>query len=411
MKKSVLKKYATLVAEVGVNVQPGQDVIINAELDQTEFVTYVVEACYKRGARTVTVDWTNPPKIRIMDVKYQSEEQLATLEKWREEKLKHYTETIPCRIHILSATPDSLKGMDQKKLAKARRALYPLTKKYNDLLENKYQWTIVGVPSVDWAKKVFPNETKSKAVEKLWEAILTTARVTDDPVEEWKRHNKELLDRCNYLNNLDIDYLEYKANNGTDFKVWLNKEGIFVGGGETSLQGIYYNPNMPTEECFTTPIRGRAEGHVVASLPLSYQGNLIEDFAFDFKDGRVVKCYAKKGLELLEEMVSMDEGASMLGEVALVPFESPVNQTNVLFYNTLYDENAVCHFALGRGFNECIKDFTKYNSEEIKKMGVNESMIHVDFMIGTKDLSITATLRDGSKIAIFKEGTWAFDIK
>lgn len=408
MKKSILKKYALLVAATGANVQKGQEVIISASIDQVEFVTYVVEACYKLGASEVRIEWSQPPKIVEYTVKYQTVEKLGEVKNWQIEKIKDQVKNLPVRIYIESDAPDVLKNVDMAKMAQARRLSYPIIKPFRDEMDNKYQWTIVGVPSVEWAKQVFPNLSKKDAVEALWDAILKTSRVTEDPVKSWKEHNEFLLNRCNYLNSLNIDYLEYKSGIGTNFKVWMLDKCQWIGGGEESLKGIYYNPNIPTEECFTSPIKGRAEGKVVASKPLSYNGDLIEDFWFRFENGKVVEYGAKKGEHLLKEMLTMDEGACFLGECALVPFESPVNQTGILFYNTLYDENACCHFALGAGFNDCVIDFEKYEKKDFDEMGINDSMIHVDFMIGTADLTIDAVTRDGKKIAIFKNGTWAF---
>lgn len=408
MKKSIIKKYAYLAANIGANVQKGQEVLIKANVDQVEFVSYVVEACYKLGAKLVSVEWNNPPQILKTQVKYETVETLSEVPNWKIEKLKHQVETNPARIHILSSAPDAMKGINQQKLSAANKNTYPIIKPFIEQMDNQYQWTIVAVPSKEWAKIVFPNMTQSKAVEALWEAILKAARVTNDPIASWKEHNEDLLNRCNYLNSLNIDYLHYSSTNGTDFKVWMLDKCQWLGGGGTSLRGIYYNPNIPTEECFTTPIKGKAEGKVVATKPLSYNGELINDFYLIFKEGKVIECRAKEGEDLLKQMISMDEGASYLGECALVPFESPVNQTGLLFYNTLFDENAVCHLALGRGFNDCVKDFDKYTQKEMEEMGINSSMIHVDFMIGSRDLNINAHTTDGKIIPIFKNGTWAF---
>lgn len=408
MKKSIIKKYAYLAANIGANVQKGQEVLIKANVDQVEFVSYVVEACYKLGAKLVSVEWNNPPQILKTQVKYETVETLSEVPNWKIEKLKHQVETNPARIHILSSAPDAMKGINQQKLSAANKNTYPIIKPFIEQMDNQYQWTIVAVPSKEWAKIVFPNMTQSKAVEALWEAILKAARVTNDPIASWKEHNEDLLNRCNYLNSLNIDYLHYSSTNGTDFKVWMLDKCQWLGGGGTSLRGIYYNPNIPTEECFTTPIKGKAEGKVVATKPLSYNGELINDFYLIFKEGKVIECCAKEGEDLLKQMISMDEGASYLGECALVPFESPVNQTGLLFYNTLFDENAVCHLALGRGFNDCVKDFDKYTQKEMEEMGINSSMIHVDFMIGSRDLNINAHTTDGKIIPIFKNGTWAF---
>ena len=407
MKKSVLKNYARVVARMGANVQKGQEVIINADLDQPEFVKMVVEECYKAGAKTVMVEWSYQPLAKI-NVRYRSLATMSTIPEWQLAKLRHAVEVLPAQIHIISADPDGLKGINQMKMAKASMKTYPLIKPIRDQMENKYQWTIVGVPGAGWAKKVFPDLPKKKAIEKLWEAILLTSRISDDPVQSWKDHNADLLARCNYLNSLNLDYLHYTSKNGTDFKVWMLDQCLWMGGGETSTQGIYFNPNMPTEECFVTPIKGKAEGIVYASKPLSYRGELIENFSVTFKDGKAVEVKAEKNEELLKQMISMDPGASYLGECALVPFDSPINNSGILFFNTLYDENASCHLALGRGFSNCVKDYEKYSKEDFDKMGINDSMIHVDFMIGSKDLSIVGYTRDGKKVPLFKNGNWAF---
>lgn len=408
MKKSVLKKYAELIAKTGINVQKGQDVVIRCDLDQPEFVKMVTEYCYKFGARKVTIEWSYQPLAKVHN-KYCSVKTLATIEKWEEEKLKHNSLTLPALIWLDSEDPDGLKGMNEKKSAEAQRIRYPLIKPYRDAMENKYQWCIAAVPGKKWAKKVFPNLSVSQAMEKLWEAILYTSRVDENPIEAWKKHNEDLLNRCNYLNRLNLKSLTYKASNGTDFTVGLIEKALFIGGGEETLGNkIYFNPNIPSEECFTTPKRGDIEGIVYSSKPLSYKGQLIENFWIKFEHGKVVDVHAEKNEHVLREMVSMDEGATMLGEVALIPYDSPISNLNILFYNTLFDENASCHLALGMGFPNCIKDFEKYSLEEIRQMGVNDSMIHVDFMIGTKDLSIVGTTKEGKQVQIFKDGNWAF---
>lgn len=408
MKKTILKKYAELIVKKGINVQKGQDVIIRCELDQPEFIKMVVEFCYKYGARKVTVDWSYQPLAKVHN-RYCSIKTLSTVEKWEEEKLKHRVKTLPALIWIDSEDPDGLKGMNEKKSAKAQMKRYPIIKPYNDQLENKYQWCIAAVPGKKWAKKVFPELSVSKGMEKLWEAILKASRVNDNPIEEWNKHNENLLNRCTRLNDLHLKSLTYKASNGTDFKVGLMENALFIGGGETTLNSnIYYNPNIPSEECFTTPRKGDIDGIVYATKPLSYKGKLIEDFWIKFEHGKVKEVFAKKNMDVLEQMVKMDEGASMLGEVALIPNDSPISNMNILFYNTLFDENASCHLALGMGFSNCIKDFEKYSLKELQAMGVNDSMIHVDFMIGCQDLSIVGETLDGEEVQIFKDGNWAF---
>lgn len=407
MKKTRLKQYALLVAKMGINVQKGQDVIVYADLDQPEFVKMVVEACYKLGARSVKVEWNYQPLGKI-HVKYQSLKTLSSIDDWQIERLKHYVKTIPARIYILSEDPDGNKGINQLKLSKANQATYPITKPFRDQLENKYQWTIVGVPSKPWAKKVFPTLPVSQAVEKLWDAIFYTARVTEDPIKAWQDHNADIQKRCDYLNSLGLVTLHYQAKNGTDFKVGMLDNALWIGGGETSLQGIFYNPNMPTEEVFVTPKKGVAEGVVYSTKPLSYRGELIDNFSIRFENGKAVEVHAEKNEALLKQMIAMDEGAAYLGECALVPFDSPIRNSGITFWNTLYDENAACHLALGMGFSNCIKDYEKYTKADFDKMGVNDSMIHVDFMIGSEDLSITGIDATGKRIPIFAHGNWAF---
>ena len=317
-------------------------------------------------------------------------------------------DVLPCRIYLTSEDPDGLKGINQEKMAKASKNRFPIIKPYRDAMDNKYQWCIAAVPGAAWAKKLFPELPKGKAIEKLWEAILFTSRVTEDPVAAWEAHNKDLHDRCAYLNALGIAELRYKGDNGTDFTVGMIPEGEFKGGGDTSLQGIYFNPNIPTEECFISPMRGKAEGIVYATKPLSYQGQLIENFSIRFENGKAVEVKAEKNQALLEKMVTMDEGAAYLGECALVPVNSPISESGLLFFETLFDENAACHLAMGRGFADTIRDFEHKSLEECRKLGINESMIHVDFMIGYEGLDIDAVTRDGKTVPIFRQGKWAF---
>ena len=408
MKKKILRKYARLIAEKGGNVQKGQDVIIQAELDQPEFVKMVVEECYRLGARKVTVEWSYQPITKINQQK-KSLKTLSKMEDWEIEKLRHNSKTLPVRIYLESEDPDGLKGVNQAKISKATQARYPIIKPFIEALDNKYQWCIAAVPGAAWAKKVFPGEKRNRAMEKLWEAILYTSRVDEDPVAAWDAHNKDLADRCAYLNSLGIETLEYKASNGTDFRVGMIEDALFMGGAEAAEgSGIVFNPNIPSEEAFISPKKGVAEGIVYSSRPLSYRGELIENFSVRFEGGKAVEVHAEKGEALLKEMISMDEGAAYLGECALVPYDSPIRQSGIMFYNTLFDENAACHLAMGRGFTNVLKDYDKLSVKECYEKGINESMIHVDFMIGTADLSITAITRDGKRVPVFENGNWAF---
>lgn len=407
MKKTVLREYARLIVRSGVNVQKGQEVMIYADLDQPEFVQMVVEEAYKAKAKKVTVEWNYQPLTKI-HTRYRSVTTMGTVEEWEKAQQQHYCDVVPCRIHLISEDPDGLKGINMEKLVKSRRMRYPILKPYKDQLENQQQWCIAAVPGAAWARKVFPGERTSAAVEKLWQAILDASRVTEDPIAAWQAHDQDLQARCDYLNGLGICSLHYTADNGTDFTVGMIPEGRFCGGGETARTGIFFNPNIPTEECFVSPKRGEAEGIVYATKPLSYRGQLIEGFSIRFEGGKAVEVHAQSGEELLKSMISMDEGAAYLGECALVPQASPIAQSGLLFYNTLFDENAACHLALGMGFPDTIADFQNKSLEECRALGINDSMIHEDFMIGCDSMHIDAVCADGSVKPIFRNGNWAF---
>ena len=409
MKKSLIKNYAKLIVDVGANVKQGQDVVIYASVENPEFVSYLVEYSYKRKANKVEVRWTDQ-NIDRLHYKYQSLSTLSEVRQWELERKKSDLQHLPCHIYIESDDPNGLMGIDQNKLMSSSMARSKIFKPIRDAMDNKYQWVIAGIPSLKWAKKLFPNESNKKAIDKLWEAILKTSRAYDgNPIENWKNHNENLAKKTSFLNSLNLDYLHYYSKNGTNFKVWLHDDGLWCAGSEKTLnKNIVFNPNIPSEECFTSPIKGKAEGIVYSSKPLSYQSQLIENFSILFKNGKAVEVHAEKNEDLLKQMINYDEGSAYLGECALVPFDSPINNTGILFLSTLYDENACCHLALGAGFNNCIKDYEKYSLDELHKKGINDSSMHVDFMIGTSDLNIDGYTKDGKKVAIFKEGNWAF---
>ena len=408
MKKTILRKYAKLAVRKGVNLKKGQGCAIYAQVEQHEFAEMVAEEAYRAGAKWVQVFWQDQA-VRKLDLRHQTVTQLSRVEEWEKVQQQMFVDQLPARIHISSEDPDGLKGVSVPKMQKAQAARSTVLRPYRKAIDNKHQWTIIAVPSKKWAKKVFPGVRASVAEEKLWEAILQTVRVTpdNDPQAAWDQHNATLQEKSGKLNALDLDYLHYTAPNGTDFKCWLIPGAKWEGGGATILDGTFYNPNMPTEEVFTSPLKGKCEGTLVSTMPLSYQGNLIDQFSITFENGRAVSCKARQGQELLEKMLHMDEGASMLGELALVPHDSPVSNTGILFYNTLFDENAACHVALGFGFPECVEGFESMTDQELQEKGVNDSIIHVDFMIGSKDLDITGYTRDGKAVQIFKNGNWA----
>ncbi len=408
MKKSILRKYARLAVKTGVNLKKGQGCVISAQVDQHEFAELVAEEAYRAGAKWVTINWGDQ-NVTKLDYRHQTVTQLSRVEEWQKARQQFYVDQLPAMIHIASADPDGLKGVNISKMQKSAMAVGKVMKPYRAAMDGKYQWCILAVPSAKWAKKVFPGLRTSAAVQKLWDAILSSVRVSEDndPVAEWAEHQKAMSEKCRKLTELDLDYLHYESKSGTDFKCWLIPGSRWEGGGSSLMDGTFFTPNMPTEEVFTTPMRGKCEGTLVSTLPLSYQGNLIDKFSVTFQDGKAVSVKAEQGQALLENMIKMDEGACMLGELALVPVDSPISNSGILFYNTLFDENAACHVALGRGFNETVPGFESMTEEELKEKGVNDSIIHVDFMVGSRELNITGYTRDGRKVPIFKNGNWA----
>ncbi|MCQ2353045.1 MAG: aminopeptidase [Victivallaceae bacterium] len=407
MDRKRLESYAWLLVEKGINPDVGQDVVLTASFDQIEFVRMVVENCYRRGAGKVVLNWTDMPLAKI-EQRYQSEERLSALEPWEKARWQYQVKKLPCRLWLDSDDPDGMAGVDMEKQSRTLAAKLRKIKPYRNAMENKHQWCIAAVPGKAWAQKVFPKLPAERAEEKLWEAILSCARANGDPIRNWEAHNRQIHHRCKVLNAKKLVALEYRASNGTDFKVGLIPDGIFCGAAETDLSGREFNPNIPSEEIFTSPARGVAEGLLVASKPLSWQGALIEDFSIRFHRGKAVEVKARTNQKMLEKMISMDKGAAYLGECALISYDSPINQSGILFYNTLFDENACCHIALGRGFDNCVADYAKYTPAELRRKGINDSMIHVDFMIGTRDLEIDGVTASGKKIPVFRKGTWCF---
>ena len=407
MKKTVLKQYARLIARVGGNVQKGQEVLVLAGLDQPEFVQMVVEECYRAGAKKVHVDWTYQPLAKV-HARWQKVKDLGETKEWEKARLQDMVDNLPARIWLDSDDPDGLRGVNPR-FFKAMQARARVAKPYRDAIDNKHQWCIAAVPGEAWAKKLYPKLTRHAAVEQLWKDILFTSRADgEDPVAAWEAHNADLKSRCEYLNGLELRSLRYHSANGTEFSLGLIPGGVFHAGADTTRQGVVFNPNIPSEEVFTSPDWRTAEGVVYATKPLSFQGQLIENFHVRFQNGRAVEVRAEKGQEVLEQIVSMDEQSHYLGECALVPKDSPISESGLLFYNTLFDENAACHLALGAGFKECVKGFEDMSDAELFEKGVNDSINHTDFMIGSEDLAIDGVTADGRTVAIFRDGTWAF---
>ena len=407
--ETVLKKFAELIVKTGANVQPGQVVLLTAPVEQHAFAALVIEACYRAGARRVNVNWESDAKTRL-DFLYAQQEELARVLPWEEEKARQMTVDLPCRIFLASEDPDALAGIDSEKLSAVTRERRRILKPFRNAIEGRHQWMVAGVPGEKWAKKCFPALEREEAVAALWDAVLKTVRVTEDndPEAEWRAHTQFIEAKAAWLNAQGFTKLHYASGNGTDFTVGLIPGAKWEGAGAVNAaNGVFYIPNMPTEEIFTSPMAGRCEGKLVSTKPLCWNSQLIEDFSITFENGRAVSCTARRGQELLEKLLKMDDSSAMLGEVALVPKESPVNRSGLLFYETLFDENACCHCALGAGFKEVLPDGAELSVEQAQARGVNNSLIHVDFMVGSEDLAIDGIRPDGSRVPIFRNGTWA----
>ena len=407
MNQKIYENYAKLAVQIGINLQEGQDVTIVASTNLVPIVKEVVKVCYEKGARSVNIDWSNEEIAKLRWLHEDTEVMSEVLE-WQEAKAKWSAEKLPCKIYIDDSDPEAFAGVDLAKMATVSKARRMVVKKYRDMEDNNNQWLIVAVPSPSWAKKVFPELETEEAVEKLWEAIIKTMRLdTEDPVQAWEDHIANLSDKSNKLNAMNLDYLTYKASNGTDLTVKLQPNHIWLSARETNLKGIDFTANMPTEEVFSMPKRDGVNGVVYSTKPLSLNGQLVENFKVTFENGKAVDVQAEKGLDVLEYMLGMDENSRYLGEVALVSYDSPINQTGLLFSNTLFDENACCHFAFGFAFKNNIKGYETMSEEDFKEVGFNDSVNHVDFMIGSADLEIKGYDFDGNEYLIFKDGVWA----
>lgn len=404
-----LRKYAELTVKMGANVQPDQYVMIFCSIENRKFARMLAEECYKCKAKKVTVEWSDE-KISRLTYENCTTETLSIVENWKVEKFKWRRDNLPALIHIEDEDPDLLKGIDPEKVAKSSQAMMKQIKPIRDEMEDKYQWTIVAMPSKKWAKKVFPTLSGKEAKEKLMEQIYNICRITDtnDPVTEWEAHNKKLSERSAKMNAYNFEYLHYKNNLGTDLMVGLADGHKWAGGMEKTLSNIPYNPNMPTEEIFTMPHCDKINGTLVSTKPLVYNGVVIEGMKFEFKDGKVINATATKNNDTLQQILKMDENSNRLGEVALVPYNSPISNSNILFFTTLIDENASCHFALGDSYAMTLKGSETMSREEQRQKGANSSIIHEDFMVGSPDLSITGITHDGKEIPVFINGNFAF---
>ena len=405
-----IENFAKLAVEIGVNVQKGEDVLITSPVENPELARLMTKAAYEKGARNVAIDWKDDDITRLT-YEYQDQETLNEVPDWKIAKMEYQIANKKSnRISIYAEDPDLLNGLDSEKVSEAIRENSKKTKEFvkytmNDVLS----WLVISVPTRKWAMKVFPHLAEDDAYDKLWETILDVSRVSEsweETKKNWKDHINTLNEKSKFLNSHQFDKVHYTSSNGTDLWVKLPKDHIWMSAGSKNAKGDEFIPNMPTEEVFTSPQYDGVDGRLVASKPLVYNGVVINEFEFTFKDGKVVDFSAKEGEDTLRKMLESDEGSKYLGEIALVPYDSPISNSNILFYNTLFDENASCHFALGKAYPTTVKGASELDDSEVKNVGLNDSLIHVDFMVGANDLEITAYKND-EEVKIFEDGNWA----
>lgn len=403
-----LEKYALLAVKSGLNLQKGQLLVINCPTHSAYFAKIAAKCGFELGAKDVIVVWGNE---EIARVRYDNADisRYEAVPAWQAKLLNDAAEEGAAFLHVASADPDIFTGIDSKKTMAWARAMQRDCKPYRDKLDiDACPWCIMALPNENWAKKVFPDCDTDTAMEKLWEAILKASRVdTPDPIAAWDSHRKSFGERKDKLNALKLTSLRLQTGRGTDITIGLTNDHVWEGGGAYTADGLYFFPNIPTEEIFTTPHRMKADGKVVNALPLIYQGTRIDGFSLTFKDGAVTDFSAEVGYDVLKSLLDTDAGARHLGEVALVPHKSPISDMGILFYNTLFDENASCHLAIGQGFPNCLKGGASMTREQLNEAGINESATHCDFMIGTADMTITGTTADGKTVELFKNGNWA----
>lgn len=403
-----LSKYAELVIKVGVNIQRGQFLFISASTEEVELARLLTKHAYLQGAKQVFVDFVDD---MITRTRYElaEEESFQYFPEWKIVERERLVELGAAFISITSQSPNLLSGIAPNKIAFAQKASGLALNNFRQAVQSdKIAWTVIGAASKDWAAKVFPHLKEDEQVTALWDAIFEATRVTlEDPIQAWEKHNIQLQNKVNYLNEKKFEKLHYTAP-GTDLTIELPKGHIWCGGSSKNIDGISFNANMPTEEVFTAPLKTGVNGIVASTKPLSYGGNIIDDFVLTFENGKIVNIRAKQGEDVLKNLVATDEGSHYLGEIALVPHNSPISNSNILFYNTLFDENASNHLAIGSAYSFCLEGGKELNQEQLVERGLNTSLTHVDFMIGSAEMNIDGITEDGEVTALFRNGNWSF---
>lgn len=402
----MLDKLADVTVQVGLNLQRGQELVITAPIEALPLTRKITERAYQAGAKMVTTLYSDDAAT-LARYRFAPSDAFDYAPAWLYEGMAEAYAAGAARLAITGQNPALLKGQDPDRISRASKAQSIANRRALELIASFHiNWSIVAYATVDWAKMVFPDLPEGQAVEKLWEAIFKASRLdTDDPVAAWAAHNANLHKRVQFLNEKRYAALHFKGP-GTDLKVGLADDHVWSGGAAVAKNGVVCNPNIPTEEVFTTPHKDRVEGYVSSSKPLAHQGSLLDGIRVRFEGGRIVEASAKVGEDILKQLLETDEGARRLGEVALVPHSSPIAQSGILFYNTLFDENAASHIALGQAYSECIRGGDRLSREELAARGANASLIHVDWMIGSNEIDVDGITHTGQAEPLMRRGEW-----
>ncbi|MCI1247311.1 MAG: aminopeptidase [Megasphaera sp.] len=403
-----LTTYAQVLLTKGIHIQRGQILVVNAPVEASSFVTLLTQSAYACGASQVIVNWRSDDLARLR-YEHESIEQFESIPDWRRDFSLYYYHKGAAFLSLISANPYLMNGIDTNKIFAWQKAQNAALKEYIDgMMASKTSWLVAAVPSYVWASILYPNKPEDAAYEALWQLILHASRADgDDAMADWDAHLAELAKRRDWMTSHHFKSLHYTNSLGTDLTIRMPENHIWQGGAEETASHILFNANIPTEEVYSAPHANGVSGVVYNTKPLVYNGNIIDGFCLTFRDGKVTEAHAKTGEEVLRKLIQIDDGACSLGEVALIPYHSPISVSNILYYETLFDENASCHLALGAAYPTCLAGGADMNEKELKTAGINNSMIHVDFMVGSNDLCITGTTFDGAAVPVFVNGDWA----
>lgn len=406
-----IDKYVELVIQKGINIQKGQILVINSPVEVYDFTRKLVKQAYELGASEVVVHW-NDEVVGKYKYVYGAEDIFDTFPEWQKESMEYYRKKGAAFLSVYATDPDILKEVDKTRVARFQKAKsLALKEYYENVMGNSNQWCVISVPTQAWAKRVFPELSTEVAISEMWKLILKIVRADkENPILEWENHLNTLKARMDYLNKKRFAKLIYRNSLGTNLEIGLPEGHKWISGGEKSKAGVEFVANIPTEEIFTMPHREKVNGVVVSSKPLIYGGSVIDKFTLTFKDGEVINYSAEVGEEILEKLLSMDENSKYLGEVALVEYDSPISKSERVFYNTLFDENASCHLAFGGAYPVCLENSEGQSEEELKERGMNNSLTHEDFMIGTEDMEIVGIDSEGRETIIMKNGNFVFTL-